>query len=77
MSQTLNIISIGSAVLCTAHPCAQHTDTDHATCGICGNRLHLMHRVGAMQLMTISLSALLLLWDITRVVMLFYKPNAK
>jgi len=30
---------------CTAHPCAQHTDThrhtDHATCDICRNKPHL------------------------------------
>jgi len=27
MSHLANGISVGSAVFCTAHPCAQHTDT--------------------------------------------------
>jgi len=34
---------------CRAYQCAKHTHTDHATCDICRNRLHLMHCVQAMR----------------------------
>jgi len=27
--------------VCTAHPCVQHTDTNHATCDICRYEPHL------------------------------------
>jgi len=35
MRQPTNGISIGSAVFITAHPCSEHTDTDHATYDVC------------------------------------------
>jgi len=57
MSQLPNDISIVSAVFCTVHHCDQHTYTDHATCGICRNRSHLLYvgnRLAQSQLNFIS-----------------------